>query len=302
MSDNDGDDPFCLKRYQVYLEQSREKFADCQRWYKWLSLIQLSLAHVLLVAAVFLMGTGAVLIFTGDCCHSTGEGMGYTRTNYYENGVRVNSSVEDHGCFCKCLGLCLRIAGLGVFLGGIGCVLGSMLMMLLSFMFLYESVNYSAPIEYFLIKQGEKYPKFLKRRSAMKKSSDYLGETNGFIHGQLVYTGWIFTTDKEWVHCNKMGKMVVDRYTDEQYMEYMKQRDLEKNANVQESNAAVEIIEVPVAVPVDKDQVAALKNAGSSRVVPPKSANIDEPNSKEVEINDAELSNNDETGGVGSDR
>lgn len=211
--------------YHDYLSTCRSKWDECRRCYKWLSFIPLTLAHLLAASCVFLFIVGSTLCQTGDCFHSCGDACGYTvETLVDEHGNVLKRTTTDNGTYCKCIATCMKLAGFACILGGIGCLLASFIMLAFSCLYLYEKVNMEAPIEVFVLMEGEQYPKFLKRRKYMNrnKESDIIGKTGNVINGQLVYTGWILTTDKEWVHCNKMGKMVVKRYSQEEY-------DLENN-------------------------------------------------------------------------
>jgi len=210
----ESNDYFGLKLYASYLEQSRNKWACCQKWYKWLSIVPLSLSLLLSGLAVFLIHAGYIMMITA--------------------GDRDEGLVgDDKPCILRCVRNNIVFAGLGIFIAGIVFVLGSMLMMVLSFMYFYEKVNMAAPVEFFIVKEGDEYPKTLLRRAKMNKNSKILGPTPDVICGKLVYTGWMLTEHDEWVHCNERGQIVVDRYSEQQVAEFQRQqrqqRDLEAN-------------------------------------------------------------------------
>jgi hypothetical protein len=90
----------------------------------------------------------------------------------------------------------------------------------LSFVYLYEEVNYLVPIEYFAINATvENYPETVNTYAEMTEGSQIVGKVDGttVISGQVVYTGWILTSQNQWIHCAKFGKMLFHRVFREEY-------------------------------------------------------------------------------------
>jgi len=175
-------------------------------------------------SSAFLFRLSLALLGTGACCHGAGESMG--STNWYtvdSSGNKSFSHNQDDGALCKGIGCALMMASLVCFAGSVGCYFASYAMLGLSFVYLYEEPNYFSPSEYFVINTSlPNFPETIKTYSAMTEGSRETGKIDGstVVFGQLVYTGWIYTSNNDWIHCSKYGKMLFHRAFKEEYEAY----------------------------------------------------------------------------------
>lgn len=203
---------FGLSKLRDYQKDYGKKWKDCRRWYKWLSLVQLSLSNIFVALTILLTVSGSGMFVAGSCLHRVGQGMG-TTTTFYSDGTRTH---EDHGIVCKIVGISIRTAGICIFLAGLICYLLSWMMLGLTFICLYEELNFGVPREKFILQEEPNSPLFLNVYDDMDRKSKVVrkipkGEA---FEGYLVYTGWVLLLDKqplEWVYVSKYGKLVVNR-------------------------------------------------------------------------------------------
>lgn len=86
----------------------------------------------------------------------------------------------------------------------------------LTFICLYEDINFNVPRESFKLKEDPNAPLYLNVYNEMDRKSSVVrkipkGES---FEGYLVYTGWVLIADAnpvEWVYVSKYGKLVIDR-------------------------------------------------------------------------------------------
>lgn len=218
---------FAAKPATVLLNQLLEKWMvweKCRRWYKWFSIIQLFIAYVMLFCSAALFHAGVVLCGTGVCCHSAGEAAGYTQWfNVDAYGNATYSHTQDNGECCKALGNIAFVAGMGCMAGCLACYGLSWLFLALTFIFLYEEVDETAPHEWWVLKMNKDYPIEMAIYGKMNRNTAKIGTVK--LHGppiqaQHVYTGWLRMSienreDPEagpWIYCNRRGKLIFERF------------------------------------------------------------------------------------------
>lgn len=202
---------FGLSELIQHQKDYAKRWRDCRRWYKWLSLLQLTLSGLCTGLCVTLTGLGAAMVATGSCFGAVGASMG-TTTTYYTDGTRDHT---DHGACCKAVSISLQLSGGAIFLAGIIIYVLAWLLLGLTFICLYEELNFKVPLEKFAIKSDAKIPK-LNIYSSMDTKSTVIGEILLGVpfEGHMVYTGWVLIFINGgigWIYCSKFGKLVVTR-------------------------------------------------------------------------------------------
>jgi hypothetical protein len=199
---------WCAGPATTLLNQLLEKLATwekCRRWYKWLSIIQLFIAYVLVFVSAALFKLAVTLIRFSDGCQSTGDSPAWF------NQLVILCAIPR--------GLMWAISwivGIVPLLGSVACYGGSWLFLALTFIFVYEEIDLFAPIEYFTLMDKKQYPTEMNLYKQMDRKTARVGTIKVYeiIKGQHVYTGWIRTMDEEpkWLYCNRRGKMIFDRF------------------------------------------------------------------------------------------
>jgi hypothetical protein len=178
-----------------YIKQLDLRWKKCRRCYKWLSILPLSIAHVLSAASVVVFSVGFVIMFSGGCCLATGEAAGYTVTTTVEvaSGREVGSRTEDNGIICKCCGLVLMIYALGAMAAGLALHLAAWLFVGASFVYFYEQVNETAVDQWIVPRLNSTPPLKIEYYAKMNRNQTALGVIDQ-KHGagfpaKLAYTG-----------------------------------------------------------------------------------------------------------------
>lgn len=169
------------------------------------------------------------------------------------SGHRTYSHTEDNGTVCKIYGCILVTAGAGCLAGWFMCYCMSWVMLGLSFIFLYETRNEDAPIEWWVLIANKDYPTEMAVYPKMNRKATKVGAVK--LHdppfsGQLQYTGWIRMTENisgsekgSWVYCHRYGKLIFERFPNLQDAEAF---------SLKQQNIASETPSIPVATEVNK--------------------------------------------------
>ena len=239
---------FAAKPASILLNQLLEKWAvweKCRRCYKWLSIIPLFIAYAMLFCSGALFHVGVVLCGTGDCCSSFGHSMG--KTDWFDvdrYGNRTYSHTQDDGACCKIIGNLAMIAGWACIFVCLAFYALSWFFLAATFIFMYEEVDYSAPLQWWVLRMGKDIPTEMAFYLQMNRNTSRVGtiRLHGALCGQHVYTGWIKVGEfgeleggsrvENWVYCNRRGKCIFDGFTTKEEAELFIQQQMSQSTEV----------------------------------------------------------------------
>jgi hypothetical protein len=199
MAENDEDEGFARAAHDLAdrLLEAWEKWDKNRRWYKWLSIIQLFLAYLMLACSSFLFVLAGAFMSGGACCQSCGQSMGSTVWFDVDAwGNKTYSHTVDDGAVYKCLGCILMIAGFLLMVYAGLCYGLSYLFLALTFISCYEEIQDDAPTEIFVLSstQKRKTPNEMNIYETMNRNSTKVGMVSKYdkTPGQHVYTGTVY--------------------------------------------------------------------------------------------------------------
>lgn len=145
-------------------------------------------------------------------------------------GNRSYSHTEDNGAFCKFVAGISQAYGWSCLVACFACYCLSWLFLALTFIFLYEEIDLTAEVEYFVLINDKKYPLEMNLYPKMDRKVAKVGavKRSDIIRGRKVYTGWVkLETEGEfWLYCNRRGKMIFARFPTEEEAHFFCQQQI----------------------------------------------------------------------------
>lgn len=172
--------PDYIYRAMNHIKYFNEDWLECQRWYKWLSVIPLFVANILGPLSILLFGRG-------------------------EAGWQAHQKDE----FIDCL---FRLISFALIIAGIACYFSMWIFLALTFIYCYEQPNYKEEIRIYRVKK-EFESRVINIYETMNTKSAVIGQvsTNEAVYGRNVYTGWVLTVEGKWIKIHSMrGELLFD--------------------------------------------------------------------------------------------